>query len=168
MCGLAGLLYKQAPGEGALGEPILTMLDVLGSRGVDGTGVALYGPRRGERLVARVRLGGSDDPRVQAERVVQRVGALARVVAADLQEDYLRLDLTSQHGAAELATAIERSDPRTLVFNLGPRMEIVKQVGPAQALRERYKLDHFRETHGIDHTHLATESRVDVAHYHPF
>jgi glutamate synthase domain-containing protein 1 len=168
MCGLAGLLYKQAPDEGALGEPILTMLDVLGSRGVDGTGVALYGPARADRLVARVRLGGTDDSRVQAERAVQRVGAVARVVAADLQEDYLRLDLSSQRDVAELAAAIEGSDSGTMVFSLGPRMEIVKQVGPAQALRERYGLDHFRGTHGIGHTRLATESRVDVAHCHPF
>jgi glutamine phosphoribosylpyrophosphate amidotransferase len=47
-------------------------------------------------------------------------------------------------------------------------MEIVKQDGPAAALRERYGLDCFRGTHGIGHTRLATESRVDVAHCHPF
>jgi glutamine phosphoribosylpyrophosphate amidotransferase len=47
-------------------------------------------------------------------------------------------------------------------------MEIVKQVGPADVLRKRYELDGFRGTHGIGHTRLATESRVDVAHCHPF
>jgi glutamate synthase domain-containing protein 1 len=168
MCGLAGLLYKQAPGEGDLGQPILAMLDVLGSRGVDGTGVALYGPSRRDRLVARVRLGGSADPRVQADRAVQRVSALARVVSAEVQDDYLRLELSSTCGVAELAAAIEEADPGLLVFSLGERLEIVKQVGTADALRERYGLDRYRGTHGIGHTRLATESRVDVAHCHPF
>jgi methylamine---glutamate N-methyltransferase subunit A len=168
MCGLAGLLYKQTSGDGDLGQPILTMLDVLGSRGVDGTGIALYGPSRSDRLVARVRLGGSDDPQVQANRAVQRVAALARVVSADVQHDYLRLELSSKRDVAELAAAIEGSAPEVLVFSLGESLEIVKQVGPADALRERYELDHYRGTHGIGHTRLATESRVDVAHCHPF
>src|SRR5579859_3492843 len=168
MCGLAGLLFKQAPGDGDLGRPILTMLDVLGSRGVDGTGVALYGPGHRDRLVARVRLGGPDDPKAQADRAVQRVAAIARVVSREVQDDYLRLELSSKREPSELAAAIERSDPGISVFSIGERLEIVKQVGPARALRERYGLDRFRGTHGIGHTRLATESRVDVAHCHPF
>ena len=43
MCGIAGLLYKSSARSGPLGAQILQMLDILGSRGVDGTGVALYG-----------------------------------------------------------------------------------------------------------------------------
>src|SRR5207244_6581793 len=127
MCGLAGLLFKQAPGEGDLGQPILTMLDVLGSRGLDGTGVALYGPARRGRVVARVRLGGADDPRAQADRVAKRVAAVGRVVAADVQDDYLRLELSSSRDSTELASAIEGQDPGVLVFSLGEALEIVKQ-----------------------------------------
>jgi len=168
MCGLAGLLYKQAPGEGVVGQPILTMLDVLGSRGVDGTGVALYGEVQRGQLVARVRLGGPDDPGAQAERVVKRVAAVGRVVGADVQDDYLRLVLSSTRETTELAAAIEGQEPGVLVFSIGQRMEIVKQVGTARTLRERYGLAGFRGTHGIGHTRLATESRVDVAHCHPF
>jgi glucosamine 6-phosphate synthetase-like amidotransferase/phosphosugar isomerase protein len=47
-------------------------------------------------------------------------------------------------------------------------MEVVKQVGPAQVLREKYCLSTFEGTHGIGHTRLATESRVDISHCHPF
>src|SRR5260370_23737652 len=103
MCGLVGFLYKQAPGEGALGEPILSMLDVLGSRGTDGTGVALYGPARPGVRVARVRLAGKDAPQVQVDRIIKSLSPLARLIAVDVQDDYVRLQLSSDAAAAELA-----------------------------------------------------------------
>ena len=106
-------------------------------KSLDGTGVALYGPARRGRVVARVRLGGADDPRAQADRVAKRVAAVGRVVSADVQDDYLRLELSSDRDTAEVASAIEGQDHGVLVFSLGEALEIVKQVGPAQMLRER-------------------------------
>src|SRR5581483_10187843 len=91
MCGIAGLLYKSPTRYASLGQQMLTMLDVLGSRGVDGTGVALYGPPRPEAAIFRIWLGGRDAPADQAERALARVRGLARVLEASVSHDYLRL-----------------------------------------------------------------------------
>ena len=70
MCGIAGLLYKDPARRGPLGELMLRMLDVLGSRGVDGTGVALYGAPQPDALIFRVWLGGKGAHADQAARYV--------------------------------------------------------------------------------------------------
>ena len=67
-----------------------------------------------------------------------------------------------------LAEAVEYGDPGVEVFSIGQAMEVVKQVGRAQVLRDAYCLSTFQGIHGIGHTRLATESRVDMSHCHPF
>ncbi len=168
MCGVAGFLYKDAGRTGPVGETVLHMLDVLGSRGVDGTGVALYGTPQEQAQVLRVKLGGSGAPEEQAHRVEDRLESMATVQHAAVQDDYLRLVVAGGDDVAELADAVERDDPGVEVFSVGQAMEVVKQVGPAQVLRDNYCLSTFQGTHGIGHTRLATESRVDISHCHPF
>src|SRR5205085_11395226 len=92
MCGVAGFLYKDPGRTGPIGQTILRMLDVLGSRGVDGTGVALYGtPHEEPAFVLRVLLGGRGPAHEQAARVKDRLERIATVQEADVQDDYLRL-----------------------------------------------------------------------------
>lgn len=183
MCGVAGFLYKDAQRSGPVGQTILRMLDVLGSRGVDGTGVALYGVGSRElevgsnstnsllptpTFVARIKLGGRGGAEEQAARIAGRLEGLGTVQQAEVRHDYLRLVIATSDDVATLAAAVERDDPGVEVFSIGHSMEIVKQVGAAQVLRDRYCLSTFQGTHGIGHTRLATESRVDISHCHPF
>ena len=187
MCGVAGLLYKDPGRTGPIGQTILHLLDVLGSRGVDGTGVALYGvgggswsrekdtaslPTPDSRLsipfVVRVVLGGHGPANEQAARIKDRVERIATVQEAEVQHDYLRLVVGDGDDVSTLADAVEHGDSGVEVFSIGSAMEVVKQVGPARVLRETYCLSTFQGTHGIGHTRLATESRVDVSHCHPF
>ncbi|HKO24031.1 MAG TPA: class II glutamine amidotransferase, partial [Chloroflexota bacterium] len=187
MCGVAGFLYKDPGRTGPIGQTVLRMLDVLGSRGVDGTGVALYGagvgrssrekdtaslPTPDSRLptpfVVRVVLGGYGPAREQAARITDRVERIATVQEAKVQHDYLRLVISDSDDPSALADAVEHGDPGIEVFSIGRAMEVVKQVGPARVLHETYCLATFQGTHGIGHTRLATESRVDISHCHPF
>ena len=187
MCGVAGFLYKDPGRTGPIGQTVLRMLDVLGSRGIDGTGVALYGagvgssgreknsaslPTPDSRLptpfVVRVVLGGRGPAHEQAARITDRVERIATVQEAEVQHDYLRLVISDGDDPSALADAVEHGDPGIEVFSIGRAMEVVKQVGPAQVLREKYCLSTFQGTHGIGHTRLATESRVDISHCHPF
>lgn len=168
MCGIAGLLFKDRP-VGVLGAPLLTMLSVLGSRGVDGTGVAVYGEPQAGDLVLRVKLGGAGTPEDQAQRILTRVEALARPRTWAVEMDYLRLVLEYDgNGFATLTDAAEMDDPGVEVFSLGQSLEIVKGVGAADVLKRHHSLEGFVGSHGIGHTRLATESRVDVSHCHPF
>ena len=43
MCGIAGFFYKNGESNIPLGSRLSAMASVLGSRGLDGTGMALYG-----------------------------------------------------------------------------------------------------------------------------
>ena len=47
-------------------------------------------------------------------------------------------------------------------------MEIVKDVGDADAVEAADPYARFEGSHAIGHTRMATESLVDVAHSHPF
>jgi glutamate synthase domain-containing protein 1 len=168
MCGVAGFLYKDPGRTGPIGQTILRMLDVLGSRGVDGTGVALYGAPREDALVMRVMLGGRGPAHAQVARIKDRLKRIATVHEAEVQHDYLRLVVRDSDDPSALADAVEHDDPGVEIFSIGCAMEVVKQVGPARVLRETYCLSTFQGTHGIGHTRLATESRVDISHCHPF
>jgi len=47
-------------------------------------------------------------------------------------------------------------------------LEIIKQVGSPENLNTTYPFRNFVGTHGIGHTRLSTESRVDLSHSQPF
>ena len=51
---------------------------------------------------------------------------------------------------------------------LTAELEIIKQMGAAHPLDATYGLSSFIGSHGIAHTRMATESRVDISHSHPF
>ena len=50
----------------------------------------------------------------------------------------------------------------------GNALEIVKQVGSPQNLEQTHGVSRITGTHGIGHTRLSTESRVDLSHSQPF
>jgi glutamate synthase domain-containing protein 1 len=54
------------------------------------------------------------------------------------------------------------------VVSLGHQLEIVKQVGSPAQLEATYHISIMQGTHGIGHTRLSTESRVDLSHSQPF
>ena len=79
----------------------------------------------------------------------------------------LRLIVTDD-AEGKLADVIEERVPSARVFSVGRSMEIVKDLGMACDINKRYDLGAFQGSHGIGHTRMATESRVDIAHSHPF
>jgi glutamine phosphoribosylpyrophosphate amidotransferase len=56
----------------------------------------------------------------------------------------------------------------TEVVSLGRQLEILKQAGSPRQLEESYGIAQRRGSHGIGHTRLSTESRVDLSHSQPF
>ena len=66
-----------------------------------------------------------------------------------------------------LADAVERVR-HTEVLSLGRSLEIVKDLGDAEAVSAEYGLSGYRGTHAIGHARMATESDVDIANAHPY
>jgi len=165
MCGIVGIFYK-GEASGPIGEVLVDMCQALYRRGPDSTGFALYGPPAGGALVVRVDLE-QPDPQRGAELVVAAADELVAVKEWTLVARAVRLVVGSD-GEGKLADWIEERVPGARVFSVGRSLEVVKDLGSAEDVDHRYGLRAFHGTHGVGHTRMATESRVDIAHSHPF
>ncbi len=169
MCGVAGFLAKR---DGVpVAEALVGMLQALRGRGPDSTGLSLYGaPFEGE-LLASVWAG--DDGGLSArDRVVEAIDRHGHVVSDDYTEGYFRIGLVAENaapaGLRALAEDVESSAPGVRVFSLGHSLELIKYTADARTMFDRWRLGETAFTHGIGHVRMATESRVDVNHSHPF
>ena len=54
------------------------------------------------------------------------------------------------------------------VFSVGRSLEVIKHTSDAEGLAALFGLRERRYTHAMGHVRMATESRVDVNHSHPF
>ncbi len=168
MCGIAGYLHlSNEPAPPPIGRVVLSMLEALGCRGPDSAGVALCGPRHPGSLVLRVKLGDHSDFAARAAEVE------AAVVPFEGSEftrtgPYLRFAVPAAIDLDDLTATIEGLSPDMEVVSAGTALEIVKQVGSPANLEATYHVSQFKGTHGIGHTRLSTESRVDLSHSQPF
>jgi len=166
MCGIVGIFYKGEGATGPVGQVLTDMCDQLFRRGPDSAGVALYGPALKDAFVVRVDLERPDLERAE-EETLTAVEELTAVKESVRTARSLRM-VVSDDADGKLADRIEEAVPGARVFSIGRSMEIVKDLGMACDVNERYELGTFHGTHGIGHTRMATESIVDIAHSHPF
>lgn len=166
MCGLVGIFHKGEAAEGAVGDVLVPMCQDLYRRGPDSTGFAVYRRSTSATLVVRVDL---DRPDLQnaAELTVIATEQLVLVKEWKLIGRSVRLEVDSD-GDGKLADWIEERIDGARVFSIGKAMEIIKDVGSANDVDRTYGVRRMLGTHGIGHTRMATESRVDIAHSHPF
>lgn len=168
MCGIIGYMDKSGLASRPLGSVLLSMLQALGARGPDSSGVALYGHAGEDALALRIKLGEGGDLRGRADRIRSRVERMGKVRGASVVSAYLRLIVDSATDLSALQREIESSAPDVEVISAGRRLEIAKQVGSPDDLDRACGVAPFRGTHGIGHTRLSTESRVDLSHSQPF
>jgi len=166
VCGLVGIFHKGEAAEGLVGDVLVPMCQDLYRRGPDSTGFAVYRHSTNGTLVVRVDL---DRPDLQnaAELTVIATEQLVLVKEWKLIGRSVRLEVDSD-GDGKLADWIEERVEGARVFSIGKSMEIIKDVGSANDVDRRYHVRRMLGTHGIGHTRMATESRVDIAHSHPF
>ncbi len=153
------------------------MLQSMKHRGPDSTGYALYGPQ-GTGVLVRYKLADSNSPRDfdyldrlgrhQAE-VQSRMESLgAKVLSSHAETEYAyRVTLSYDGDLKKLVDYVE-DVPEAEVLSIGHSLEIVKDLGDAEAVGEQYGLDEFVGTHAIGHVRMATESDVDISGAHPY
>jgi methylamine---glutamate N-methyltransferase subunit A len=169
MCGIAGFLAKK---DGIpVAENLVEMLQALHGRGPDSTGLSLYGAPHEGAMVASIWAG--DDGGAEARAgVLEAIDRHGQVASVDYHEGYFRIGVTPEdatpHGLRALAEAVEGDNPGVRVFSLGYGLEILKYTSDARTMFERWSLGGIPFTHGVGHARMATESRVDVNHSHPF
>jgi glutamate synthase domain-containing protein 1 len=169
MCGIVGFLTKtETSRRSAVGEVLLTMLRALGCRGPDSAGVALYGPQTDHQLIVRVKLGERGDLKLRAQQIVHLAESFGAVSGFSAAECYGRLLMDDAIEEQRLVASLESLDPEIEVVSVGCGLEIVKQVGSPEGLERSYAISQFHGSHGLGHTRLSTESRVDLSHSQPF
>jgi glutamine phosphoribosylpyrophosphate amidotransferase len=80
----------------------------------------------------------------------------------------VELDAKQEPTAADAERWVRDSFPDCEVVSVGHRLEVVKQVGSPAQLERDHAVSRKAGTHGIGHTRLSTESRVDLSHSQPF
>jgi len=175
MCGIAGIIYRD--GAHPIGTEMTRMLQSMKHRGPDSTGYALYG-RPSDLVVMRYKLADANTPRdfefedrLRRHRaeVERRLHLLhARVHGIEEETEYaFRVTLEYGGDLKTLADYVE-DVPDCEVLSLGHSLEIIKDLGDAEAVCAEYELDRFTGTHAIGHVRMATESDVDISGAHPY
>lgn len=168
MCGIVGFFAKDGDGQAETGRTILDMLRALGCRGPDSAGVALFGVPDDGRFVVRVKLGDGGDLQSRALQVSAQLESFGGTSHFSTIGAYARFLADGQTDLRRLTDLIESLDTDFEVVSIGHCLEIVKQTGSPENLEKTYCISRFKGTHGLGHTRLSTESRVDLSHSQPF
>jgi methylamine---glutamate N-methyltransferase subunit A len=170
MCGIAGFFDKTRDnGNSNIGQILIAMLEGLACRGPDSTGVALFSAATDHYAVLRLKLGDDAD----CSALIQSVNQLLDRHYGSGHDfsnngNFARLVVKALDDLPSLAARVEALDRKIEVVSMGPRLEIIKQVGSPANLERTYNVSQFAGTHGIGHTRLSTESKVDLSHSQPF
>jgi glutamate synthase domain-containing protein 1 len=157
------------------------MLQALKHRGPDSTGYALYGDTDGKNFIMRFKVGenvgeGStsvnEETSVYDERKKIVDTHIAEMGAIILKEERLtpyslRYEIKYEEDLMDFSKKIE-SVPMVEILSIGKSLELVKDIGDAKEVCDRYNLNKITGTHGIGHARMATESGVDIKSAHPF
>ena len=166
MCGIAGIMYKLPGTLGDTGRALIDMLDGCQHRGPDSTGFALYGDAAEDRLRLRFFVGEGEE----ADAAVEHIEAIFGKHGASIVEDQrignnYRCTVNFTGDLQQFAYDLEHA---AKVISIGSSLEIVKDVGGAHDVDDRYHVHTHRGTHGLGHVRLATESDVKPEASHPF
>lgn len=166
MCGIVGLLIKNAGMREQLGALAVPMMLGMTERGPDSAGLALFtGKPSGEaRKMSLLWEGAGAAPWTTLVATLER--ELQIPVALKHQEAHGLLTFSGP--SDPLKTWIGEHNPQFRVLSLGRSMELYKDVGTPAAVTSRYRMNAFSGTHLVGHTRMATESAVTPGRAHPF
>lgn len=176
MCGIAGFLDKTGQTthqSTSVGHTMVRMLEALGCRGPDSTGVAIWNGRGSRAWMLRVKLGETGhfhngEASQIARDVLQAAERIAPVIDIEVTGVYARLKIAGEANPQVLCAEVENVADEVEVVSCGHDLEIVKQVGSPRELNNEFGVSRWRGTHAIGHTRLSTESRIDLSHSQPF
>ena len=170
MCGISGIMYKtgQSRGSAPVGADLVKMLESLTHRGRDSSGITVAGERAEADLIIRLWTDDAtraSDVLARSEEALLRAGGV--VVSSQSRGEFLRIAVNYEGEIPALAEALLSAEGVGL-HSIGRVSEVIKDVGTPLDLDRRHDVSQLKGTHGIGHVRMATESRVDISHAHPF
>ena len=170
MCGISGIIHRDA-GKGHLapvGLELVNMLEAMKHRGEDSCGVTVSGEEEAGDLIVRLWAGGSGPSEPLLSRAEARIAECGGVVVSRSEvSEYLRLVIAFDGDPTTLAQAMLEVEGIE-IHSIGRASEVVKDVGAPAVMDHKHHVSQLMGTHGIGHLRMATESRVDISHSHPF
>jgi glutamate synthase domain-containing protein 1 len=165
MCGIVGLLIKNAPLRDRLGALMVPMLIGMTERGPDSAGLAVYTEPVAEdcRKLSLYAGEHSVDWKELLQRLRREFGP-----AQELAAHGNHAVLTSGSDPDALTAWLARSAPEVAVLSVGQSIDLYKDVGAPADIARRYRFEELKGSHLVAHTRMATESAVTPAHAHPF
>jgi len=179
MCGIAGIIHRGKSTN--VGGEMQKMLQSLKHRGPDSTGYALYGPEGSQNYILRFKVGenvGEGSSSImedssfydfRKEEVNKKIiEAGGKILKQEQITPYsFRYVISCDDDLLDLAKKIETVE-MTEILSLGKSLELIKDLGDAKVVADKYSLNNFMGTHAIGHTRMATESGVDIRSAHPY
>src|SRR5437773_3072100 len=165
MCGIVGLLPREAKLRSSLGELALPMLSCMADRGTDSAGLAVFSngveaPARRINVYARDR---NYDWEALAKGLREATRAEVSVRAIENHAIFV-----TAIPPPSMREWISKLDPAVRVLSVGRSMDVYKDIGHPSEIASRYGFQRLAGTHLVAHTRMATESAVTPAHSHPF
>ena len=165
MCGIAGIFYKERK-ECDIGQALIQMLYGCQHRGRDSTGFALYEESAPDQLVLRFLVGEGDETQAAITHIKDILGEYhATIVEDETIGNNYRVKVIFTGDIQRFSYALEHA---AKVISIGSSLDIIKDVGDAHDVDQRYHVQNSPGTHGIGHVRLATESDVKPEAAHPF
>lgn len=170
MCGISGIMYMNSGQDDLanIGSDLVKMLDSLSHRGRDSTGFTVVGGQNGDHLIVRLWTDDAADTNLVLSRAEESVATVGGSVASTHAFDgFIRLTVDYQ-GEVPLLAETLMNTKGVVIHSIGRASEVVKDVGVASEVDHKLLVSQMRGTHGIGHVRMATESKVDITHSHPF
>lgn len=165
MCGIVGLLIKDANQRHLLGEWMVPMLIGMTERGPDSSGLAVF-----------------TEPLAASQRKYSLYAGSHACDWGTLAESFQAHFDTQPHITAHLNHAILSATtepiavkdwlkshyPFVYILSTGRTIDLYKDTGSPETVINRYQFSQLSGSHLVGHTRMATESAVTPAHAHPF
>ncbi|HIM45585.1 MAG TPA: amidophosphoribosyltransferase, partial [Alphaproteobacteria bacterium] len=169
MCGIAGIMFKNGRTDHETGVALIDMLDGCQHRGPDSTGFALYGEEHRNELKLRFLVGEGAEANESEALIKTALEAHdAEIVEDKRVGNTYQAVVTFDGDLRSFAYAMEHAAPDAKVISIGQSLDIVKDVGSAHDVDDRFNVHKFKGSHGLGHVRLATESDVRPESAHPF
>ena len=164
MCGIVGLYLKNNELQNQLGKLFMPMLSLMGDRGPDSSGFAVY---RGNNKENNKIILYSSNKNYEWSNFKNELKNKFKSNFA-ISHIYTHAILEMKVESKTFREWMTVSFPELRIMSIGNTLEIYKEVGMPDEVMERFNVSQMSGSHMIGHTRMATESAVTTEGAHPY
>ena len=164
MCGIVGLYLKNNELQNQLGKLFMPMLSLMGDRGPDSSGFAVY---RGNNKESNKIILYSSKKKYEWSNFKNELKNKFKSKFS-ISHIYTHAILEMKVESKTFREWMTISFPELRIMSIGNTLEIYKEVGMPDEVMERFNVSQMSGSHMIGHTRMATESAVTTEGAHPY